>query len=213
VYEVASVTNSLVTLVTHIITDLGWPGIFLLLVAGSSGIPVSSEAVMLFAGFDVYRGHFSLFEIIAVGILGDLTGATIAYGIGYFGRMELVRRHGKKIHLTEERMDRAERWFARRGAQAIVISRMLPLIRAYTSFPAGAARMRYPKFILLSFAGGLPWIAAWGILGRELGSSYHSVQNQLHYVDIAGLVLILAVIAYLLLLRRRRIAARAGGAT
>jgi membrane protein DedA with SNARE-associated domain len=85
-------------------------------------------------------------------------------------------------------MDRAERWFARRGAAAIVISRMLPLIRAYTSFPAGAARMRYPKFILLSLAGGLPWIAAWGILGRELGSSYHSVQSQLHYVDIAALV-------------------------
>jgi membrane protein DedA with SNARE-associated domain len=170
VYELASVTNALVTLVTHIVTDLGLPGIFVLLVAGSSGIPVSSEAVMLFAGFDVYRGHFTLFDIIAVGIAGDLTGATIAYLIGYFGRMELIRRHGKKIHLTPERMERAERWFERRGGRAVLISRLLPLIRAYTSFPAGAARMRYPKFILLSLAGGLPWIAAWGILGRELGA-------------------------------------------
>lgn len=211
-YELASVTNALVTLVTNIVTDLGWPGIFLLLVAGSSGIPVSSEAVMLFAGFDVYRGHFTLVEIIVVGIAGDLTGATIAYTIGYFGRMELVRRHGKKIHLTEERMDRAERWFARRGAQAIVISRMLPLIRAYTSFPAGAARMRYPKFIALSLAGGLPWIAAWGILGRELGSSYHSVQNQLHYVDIAALIVIVAAIVYLLYRRWRRAEPRPGEA-
>jgi membrane protein DedA with SNARE-associated domain len=212
VYELASVTNALVTLVTNIVTSLGLPGVFLLLVLGSSGIPVSSEAVMLFAGFDVYRGHFSLFDIIAVGIAGDLTGATIAYLIGYYGRMELVHRHGKKIHLTVQRMQRVERWFDRRGAQAVLISRVLPLIRAYTSFPAGAARMRYPKFILLSFAGGLPWIAAWGILGRELGSSYHSVQNQLHYVDIAAVVIIVAGLAYLLLRRRRRTEARPGEA-
>jgi membrane protein DedA with SNARE-associated domain len=85
-----------------------------------------------------------------------------------------------------------------------VISRMLPLIRAYTSFPAGAARMRYSKFILLSLLGGLPWIAAWGILGRELGPSYHSVQNHLHYVDYTALVLIVAAIVYLLVRRRRR---------
>ena len=212
-YEFASVTSSLVTLVTQIVTDLGLPGVFLLLVAGSSGIPVSSEAVMLFAGYDVYRGHFALVAIIAVGIAGDLTGATIAYTIGYFGRMELVRRHGKKIHLTPERMERSERWFERRGARAIVISRMLPLIRAYTSFPAGAARMRYVKFIALSFVGGLPWIAAWGILGRELGPSYHSVQNHLHYVDIAALVLIVAAVGYLLVRRRRRRQAAASGAT
>jgi membrane protein DedA with SNARE-associated domain len=211
VYEFASVTSSLVTLVTHIVTTLGLPGVFLLLVAGSSGIPVSSEAVMLFAGYDVYRGHFTLPAIIAVGIAGDLTGATIAYLIGYFGRMELVRRHGKRIHLTPERMERAEHWFDRRGSQAVVISRLLPLIRAYTSFPAGAARMRYPKFILLSLIGGLPWIAAWGILGRELGPSYHSVQNHLHYVDIAALVLIVAAIVYLFERRRRRRQAAASG--
>jgi len=212
VFEFASVTNALVNFATHIVTSLGLPGIFLLLVAGSSGIPVSSEAVMLFAGFDVFRGHFTLFEIIAAGILGDLTGATIAYLIGYYGRIELVRHHGRKIHLTPERMERAERWFDRRGAVAVFVSRMLPLVRAYTSFPAGAARMRYPKFLLLSFAGGLPWIAAWGILGRELGPSYHSVQNHLHYVDIAAVILIVAAIVYIVFRRMRNTEARPGGA-
>ena len=212
-YELASVTNALVTLVTHIVTDLGLPGIFLLLVAGSAGIPISSEVVMLFAGFDVYRGHFSLVAIIVVGVLGDLVGATIAYSIGYFGRMELLQRHGAKVHITPERLARAERWFERRGAAAIVISRLLPLVRAYTSFPAGAARVPYPKFIVLTFAGSLPWIAAWGIAGHALGSHYHSVVDQLHYVDIAALVLIIAAIAYLLVRRARRVPPRPGGAT
>jgi membrane protein DedA with SNARE-associated domain len=196
-YEIASVTSSLVTLITQIITDLGMPGLFLLLVAGSTGIPVSSEAVMLFAGYDVYRGHFSLPEIIIIGALADLTGASIAYAIGYFGRMELIQRHGAKVHITPERIARAERWFTRYGATAVPLSRIMPLVRAYTSFPAGAARMDYVRFVLLSALGGVPWIAGWGILGYELGSSYHSVQNHLHYVDYAGLALIAAIVVYI----------------
>jgi membrane protein DedA with SNARE-associated domain len=207
----ASVTNALVDLVTHIVSSLGLPGIFLLLVAGSAAIPVSSEVVMLFAGFDVYRGHFSLPAIIIVGVAGDLVGASIAYAIGYFGRMELLARHGAKIHVTPERMARAERWFDRRGGAAIVISRLLPLVRAYTSFPAGAARMNYSKFILLSLVGSVPWIAGWGIAGRALGSHYHSIDKQLHYVDIAVLVLIAAAIVYVLIRRARRVPPAPGG--
>jgi membrane protein DedA with SNARE-associated domain len=195
-YEIASVTSSLVSFVTHVITTLGMPGMFVLLVAGSCGIPVSSEAVMLFAGYDTYKGHFSVPEIIIVGVAADLTGATIAYAVGYFGRMELIKRHGAKFHITPERIDRAEGWFARYGATAVPISRLLPLVRAYTSFPAGAARMPYPKFLLLSAVGGIPWIAAWGLLGYELGPSYHSVQNHLHYVDYVGLALVVALVGY-----------------
>jgi membrane protein DedA with SNARE-associated domain len=196
-YEIASITSSLVTFITHVITDLGMPGLFVLLVCGSAGIPVSSEAVMLFAGYDVYRGHFSVPEIIIVGVAGDLTGATIAYFIGYFGRMELVRRHGSKVHLTPERLERAEHWIERYGSAAVPISRMLPLVRAYTSFPAGAVRMPYARFLLLSLLGGLPWIPAWGILGYALGPSYHSVQNHLHYVDYAGIALIAAIAVWI----------------
>jgi len=74
-------------------------------------------------------------EIIIVGVAADLTGATIAYAIGYFGMIELVARHGAKVHITPERLARAEHWFARYGATAVPISRVLPLVRAYTSFP------------------------------------------------------------------------------
>jgi membrane protein DedA with SNARE-associated domain len=204
VFELASVTNALVNVATTIITDLGYPGIFLLLVAGSAAIPVSSEAVMLFAGFDVYKGHFELLAIIIVGVLGDLVGASLAYSIGYFGRMELLQRHGAKIHITPERLATAERWFARHGTKAVPICRVLPLVRAYMSFPAGAARMPYGRFLALSALGGVPWIVFWGVLGRAIGSHYHSVQSNLHYVDIAAVVLIAAAIVYLVIRRRRR---------
>ena len=203
-FELASVTNALVNVATTIINDLGYPGIFLLLVAGSAAIPVSSEAVMLFAGVDVYKGHFELLAIIIVGVAGDLVGASLAYSIGYFGRIELLQRHGAKIHITPERLAQAERWFARHGNKAVPICRVLPLVRAYMSFPAGVARMPYPRFLALSALGGVPWIVFWGVLGRAIGSHYHSVQNNLHYVDIAAVVLIAAAIVYLVIRRRRR---------
>ena len=202
--EIASITSALVDVATTIIKDLGYPGLFLLLVAGSSGIPVSSEAVMLFAGFDVYQHHFTLAGILLVGVAGDLVGASLAYAIGYFGRIELVQRHGAKVHITAERLEWAERWFRRHGDKAIPICRILPLVRAYMSFPAGFARMNYPRFLALSALGGIPWIAFWGILGRVLGSHYHSIKNHLHYIDIAAVVLIAAVIVYLIVRRRRR---------
>jgi membrane protein DedA with SNARE-associated domain len=203
-FEIASVTNALVNVATTIINDLGYPGLFLLLVAGSAGIPVSSEAVMLFAGFDVYRGHFSIAGILLVGIAGDLVGASLAYAIGYFGRRELVARHGAKVHLTPERLARAERWFDRHGEVAIPVCRILPLVRAYMSFPAGFAKMSYPRFLALSALGGVPWIAFWGILGRVLGSHYNSIKGHLHYIDIAAVVLIVAALVYFAYRRHQR---------
>jgi membrane protein DedA with SNARE-associated domain len=203
-FEIASVTNALVNVATTIINDLGYPGLFLLLVAGSAGIPVSSEAVMLFAGFDVYRGHFALAGILIVGVAGDLVGASVAYAIGYFGRAELVKRHGAKVHITPERLATAERWFNRHGDKAIPICRILPLVRAYMSFPAGFARMFYPRFLALSALGGIPWIAFWGILGRVLGSNYNSIKSHLHYIDIAAVVLIVLAVAYFAYRRHQR---------
>jgi membrane protein DedA with SNARE-associated domain len=203
-FELASVTNALVNVATTIINDLGYPGIFVLLIAGSAGIPVSSEAVMLLAGFDVYTGHFEILAIVIVGVAGDLVGASIAYAIGYFGRIEILHQHGRKIHLTPERLDRAEHWFAHYGSIAVPVCRILPLVRAYMSFPAGAAKMRYGRFLALSALGGVPWIIFWGVLGRALGSNYHSVVKNLHYVDIAAVVLIALGIVYLIVRRRRR---------
>jgi membrane protein DedA with SNARE-associated domain len=72
------------------------------------------------------------------------------------------------------------------------------------SFPAGAARMRFGRFLGLSALGGVPWIIFWGVLGRALGSHYHQIERNLHYVDIVGLVAIVGVIAWLVVRRRRR---------
>jgi membrane protein DedA with SNARE-associated domain len=198
-----SVTNVLVNFATHVVADLGLPGVFLLMALDATGIPIPSEVTMLFAGFDVFKGHNTLVGVILAGVVGDIVGGSVAYAIGYYGRLELLERHGAKVHITPERLALAERWFERFGTPAIFFSRMVPVVRSFISFPAGAARMPYSRFLVLSTLGVLPWVAGFAILGREVGSQYPSIQNKLHYVDLAVAALIVVGAIYLIVRNRR----------
>jgi membrane protein DedA with SNARE-associated domain len=199
----ASVTNALVNFATHVVADLGLPGVFLLMALDATGIPIPSEVTMLFAGFDVFKGHNTLIGVIVAGVLGDVVGGSVAYAIGYYGRLELLERHGAKVHITPERLALAERWFERFGTPAIFFSRMVPVVRSFISFPAGAARMPYPRFLVLTTLGVLPWVAGFAVLGREVGSQYPSIQSKLHYVDLAVAALIVIGAVYLVVRNRR----------
>jgi len=192
----ASVTDSLVTLATHIIRDLGLAGVALLtFTSGVIGMP-GSEPTMLFAGFNVSEGHQSLFGIIVFGVLGDMLGASVAYAIGYWGREELVERHGNKLHISKQRLDRAHRWFGRWGAPVIIASRCIPFARAAFPYAAGVARMGYLRFVTFATIGSIIWITALGVLGREVGSNWQSWRHNLEYVDYVGAALLVAAIAY-----------------
>src|ERR671921_1382485 len=105
----ASVTDRLVYFGTNVVGDLGIAGIFALMVPESACIPIPSEATMLFAGFNVHEGEYSLFAVTAVGVLANLLGSWIAYAVGYYGRLELVERHGNKLHIKQSHLALAER--------------------------------------------------------------------------------------------------------
>ncbi|MDQ2760827.1 MAG: DedA family protein, partial [Actinomycetota bacterium] len=170
----ASVTDSLVTFATHVIRDLGLGGVSMLTISSAViGVP-GTEPTMLFAGFNVFQGHLTLLGIVVFGLLGDVVGAAIAYAIGYFGRQELFERQGGKLHMGPERLERAHRWFARYGAPAVVLSRLVPVVRAAFPYAAGVAEMPFGRFIALSTLGSIPWITGLGVLGREVGSSWQS---------------------------------------
>jgi membrane protein DedA with SNARE-associated domain len=202
----ASVTNSLVTLATHIIRDLGLAGVALLtLTSGVVGVP-GSEPTMLFAGFNVSEGNLSLVGILVFGVLGDMIGASIAYAIGYWGREEIVERHGNKLHISKQRLDRAHGWFDRYGAPVILVSRCIPFARAAFPYAAGVARMGYVRFVIFATIGSIIWISALGVLGNAVGSNWQSWRHNLEYVDYVGAALLVAAIAYLIvrIARNRR---------
>jgi membrane protein DedA with SNARE-associated domain len=199
----ASLTEPIVDFATNVIGDLGTAGIFLLMLLDSACIPTSSEAIMLFAGFKVADGDFTMLEIIVAGVAGNVVGSWLAYGIGYWGRVELLERHGKWFHVTPKHLAWADRWFDRYGGATVFFSRMVPVVRTFISIPAGVARMPFWRFTFLSTAGIIPWVIAFAVAGKAVGDSWDSWQEKLHYVDYAVVAAIVVAIAYLVLRRRR----------
>jgi len=206
----ASISETLVNETSHFVREAGLPGIFALMALSSACIPIPSEVVMLFAGFAVAdpalsnsQHHMTMTGIVLAGLLGTMVGSWVAYGVGRGGRLELLERHGGKLHMGPAQIERAERWFARYGDAAVLFGRMIPLVRAFVSLPAGVARMPLVRFTVLSLIGSIPWVLALALAGHALGSDWTSVRKGFEYVDYAIVVLALGAIAYGIARRRR----------
>src|SRR5438132_13028946 len=102
---IASITDKLVELATNVVGDLGLAGVFVLMLLESACIPIPSEATMLFAGFSVSQGNLTLVGVVAAGVLGNVVGSLIAYGVGYWGRIELLERN-RFVHVSAAQLAR-----------------------------------------------------------------------------------------------------------
>jgi membrane protein DedA with SNARE-associated domain len=196
------ILDPLVRAATDIIDATGLAGVFALMTLESACIPIPSEAIMLFAGFNVSEGNLTLVGIVAAGVLGNLAGSLIAYAAGYYGRIELLDRN-KLIHVNRRHLEAADRWFQRHGSATVFFTRMLPIIRTFISLPAGVARMPLGRFVFFTVAGSIPWVLMLAIVGREVGDRWDQWRGSLHYADYAVVAVIVIGIAYLLIRRRR----------
>ena len=208
----ASITDSLVTFATNVIDHLGVAGVFVLMVLESACIPIPSEATMLFAGFTVSHGDHTLWSMVVAGVLGNLVGSWIAYGVGYAGRIELLER---RLRVKRHHLELADRWFAKYGDWAVFFSRLLPVVRTFISLPAGVARMPFWRFSALTVAGCVPWVLALAFIGDQVGARWTKWRDALHYVDYAMAALIIVGILYAVARgwRSRRAAAAAADVT
>ena len=204
---IASVTDFIVDPIVDFATDfidsVGLAGVFVLMLLESACIPVPSEAIMLFAGFNVSEGDMTLFGIVAAGVLGNVVGSWIAWAAGYYGRMELLEKN-RLIHINPKHLAWADRWFERHGDATVFFTRMLPIIRTFLSLPAGVAKMPFWRFTALTLLGCVPWVFALGLLGREVGDNWEEWRDYLHYFDYVVIAAILGGIVYLLIRRRRQ---------
>jgi membrane protein DedA with SNARE-associated domain len=203
VLPAADILDPVVNAATDFINSAGLAGVFVLMTLESACIPIPSEAIMLFAGFNVSQGDLTLIGIVAAGVAGNVLGSLIAYAAGYYGRVEAFERH-HLFHVGGPQLARAERWFEEHGSAAVFFSRMLPVVRTFISLPAGVARMPLGRFTALTFLGSVPWVLALGIVGREVGDRWDTWRNHLHYADYAIVALALVALGYYLVRRRRR---------
>jgi membrane protein DedA with SNARE-associated domain len=199
----ASLTDPLVEFATNVVGDLGLVGIFILMAAESACIPIPSEATMLFAGFNVDRGEYSLFAATMVASLANVFGSWIAYAVGYYGRVDLIEKHGHRLFIRKHHLEVADRWFERHGDATVFFTRLLPIVRTFISLPAGVAKMPFWRFTILTFLGCVPWMLMLTYIGMQVGARWEEWKDSLHYVDYAVAAAIVIGVAYLVIKRRR----------
>ncbi len=178
----ATSSDPIVNFATDFIDAVGAVGVFMLMTLESACIPVPSEAIMLFAGFNVSEGSMTLIGIIVAGVAGNLVGSWIAYGVGYYGRLELLEKN-RLIHVNPKHLAHADRWFERHGDATVFFARMLPIVRTFISLPAGVARMPFWRFTAFTALGCIPWVLALAFIGRGVGDNWENWRDKLHYLD------------------------------
>ncbi len=168
------ILSALAGVITAVIAGGGYPGLALLMAIESACVPLPSEIIMPFAGYLVSTGRFSLVLAATAGALGCNIGSIVGYEIGKRGGRPLALRYGRWLLIGPDEIDRAERFFARFGGRAVLIGRLLPVIRSFIAFPAGVARMRLVPFHISTFLGSWPWCFALAWVGMTLGDRWNS---------------------------------------
>ena len=196
--------------ITHWVSSGGIALVFLLMTVESCGVPFPSEVIMPFAGFLAAQGQMSLAGAILAGTLGNVAGSLVAYALAArFGR-PLLLGPGRRIGINASHLDLADRWFERHGLTAVLVGRVLPVVRTYISFPAGLAHVELVRFTLLTFVGALPWCIALAAGGYAIGANYNRISGPIEIAAIIIAVILVAIVVGWLLRGRRRAASRRG---
>jgi membrane protein DedA with SNARE-associated domain len=211
--------------VTSFIGDYGLYAVFVLSFVDAI-LPAASEVVMVYGGA-LAAGAFpgsdvSLFGItfgatweaylaVAIaGTIGYVLGSILGWGIGFYGGRALLTRHGRLLHVTPEKLERAERWFDRYDDAAVAIGRVLPLIRSFISIPAGVVEMPLGRYTAFTTLGTIPWYFGLAGAGVAVGASWERFHENFRYADYVVLAILVAGAVFLLARAARKRARRRG---
>ncbi len=179
--------------------QMGYLGIAFLMILENVFPPIPSELIMSAAGFAAARGDLDLWAVIAVGTLGSIIGNTPWY---YAGRVlgkerlkALAQRHGRWLTVSPDDIEKADAWFDRHNALAVLVCRFVPTVRTLISVPAGLSGMPLLPFLAYSTLGTMVWVGWLAAAGYWLGDNYALVED---YIDpVAKLVVAVIVLGYL----------------
>jgi len=174
--------------IVGVISAAGYAGVAGLMAVESACILLPSEVIMPFAGYLAFTGRFSLVLAATAGALGCNIGSTLAYIVGARGGRGMVERWGHYILLNPGDLDRADRFFHRFGGPAVLVARLLPVVRTFIALPAGIARMPMVPFQLYTFIGSWPWCYALAYIGYILGERWETdprLRAVMHRFDFA----------------------------
>ncbi len=193
---VFSLISGILSLISNIISTLGYAGIVILMTIESAATPLPSEAIIPFAGYLVSTGRFSLFGVALAGAIGSVIGSVIVYAIARYGGRPLVEKYGKYIFIPHKSLAAADKFFSEHGISSLLIGRIVPVVRTYISIPAGVAKANFWIFTITCFIGSFFWslLLAWG--GQMLGNDWHLVTPYAKIVSYCLIAILLFLLIY-----------------
>lgn len=198
------IIETVVSVITKVLRVGGYPGLFGLMAVESFGLPpIPSEVILPFAGFLVAMGLMSFGFALAASVTGALLGCFVGYAVGRWGREWVTTRAPARLRLDPRHLARMDAWFAHYGEAMVGVARLIPVVRAYISYPAGTAKMNLFKFGLFSFVGGLPFIAALLYAGVVLRSNWNVLVPYFNYADYAIAAALVVFVGWVLIRWRR----------
>jgi membrane protein DedA with SNARE-associated domain len=165
-------SEKILSTLVALIAGGGYFSVVLLMAIQSACIPIPSEVIMPPAGYALCHTQAQLILLAAVASLASNLGSIPAYWVGARGGRPMVERYGSYLLLSRHDLDRVDRFFVRFGSVAVLLGRMLPIIRTFIAFPAGVAKMNQLRFHIYTFIGSFPWCYALAYVGMKLGASF-----------------------------------------
>ena len=189
----------------HLVGRFGYAGVALLMAMENVVLPMPSELIMPLAGFVAAEGRLTLFGVITAGTVGSVLGSVplyvLARAVGEDRLKAWIDAHGRWLMLDASDLERPRRWFDRHGALAVVMSQLVPGIRALIALPAGYARQNAGVFVLASLVGTTIWCAVLAWIGEQLGVHYRAIEK---FLGPAGWIIFGGLAAWFVWSARRR---------
>ena len=200
---IIEILRPLVEFITSFIANVGYLGIFLLMVLESALIPIPSEIIMPFSGFLVTSGKLGSIGTVLAGSFGNLVGSILTYYLGMkLGRAFLVK-YGRYILFRVHHLEWIEHLFQRYGDKISFIGRLLPGVRTYVSLPAGIGKTNFVKFAIYTLVGSIIWNSFLTYVGMQLGSNWKNIERYSIYLDIIAIIVVAAFVIWLIYNRKR----------
>lgn len=200
--------ESIVGAVTGIIAQASYLGVFFLMSLESANIPIPSEVILPFAGFLVSQGKLDFWMVSLAGALGCTFGSLVSYYLGRVSQRTWIEAWVSgwgRFFISPEELSSGERWLSRYGDKVVFVSRLMPVVRTFISFPAGVAQVSLPKFTVLTFLGSLIWSIFLTYIGLTLGENWRTLEPIFRQFDLVVIIAVIIALAWFFMRRWRRL--------
>ena len=182
----------------HLLQHYGYGVVGVGVMLEATGLPLPGESLMIAAALYAAATHrLNIAELVAVAAVGAICGDQLGYFIGRWIGFRVLARWGRKVGMTEERLELGRFLFRKYGGRIVFLGRFVAVLRTFVALLAGANRMVWHDFLLWNALGGIGWTSLYGFGAYLLGDTVKQVKGPVGIaLGVIGAVTIVAAVIF-----------------